>query len=149
MVFFATQMEGMLVIHGDELWPFYADYEKVITHCIQHSNFREALNIVTKKAEAILELPEKQRKAQFKPFADLIYKFSPALVKEYPIPTVQAWIKMGRLLESHKLIPALVQCNQLGDSDQVWPYLSFSREDSAICTLLGQCSDSVSGVLCR
>ena len=99
--------------------PHIADYEKVITHCIQHSNFREALKVLTDKAAQILKLPEKERRARFKLFAELYYKFSPALVKKCPGETVDSWIKMGRHLEPHKLIPALIQCNQPVDPAQV------------------------------
>lgn len=95
------------------------DYEKVITHCIQHSNYTEALRILTDKAAQILKLPEKELRTRFKPFAELFYKFSPALVKRCARDTVDAWIKMGRHLEPHKLIPALIQCNQPVDSAQV------------------------------
>ena len=95
------------------------DYEKVITHCIQHSNFTEALKVLTGKAAHILKQPEKERRTRFKPFAELFYKFSPALVKKCPRETVDAWITMGKHLEPHKLIPALIQCNQPVDSAQV------------------------------
>lgn len=91
----------------------------MITHCIQHSNYKEALKILTEKAAQVLTLPEKELRHRFKLFAELYYKFSPALVKRCPGETVKAWIKMGRHLEPHKLIPALIQCNQPVDSAQV------------------------------
>lgn len=98
----------------------------MITHCIQHSNYKEALKILTEKAAQILKLPEKELRNRFKPFAELFYKFSPALVKRCAGDTVNAWIRMGPHLEPHKLIPALIQCNQPVDSAQVCkkPYVA-------------------------
>lgn len=95
------------------------DYEKVITHHIQHSNYTEALEVLTKRASVILKLPEKELRTRFKPYADLFYKFSPALVKSCASETVQAWIAMGKHLQPNKLIPALIQCNQPVHSEQV------------------------------
>lgn len=107
------------LIHPSTHFVPILDYEKVITHCIQHSNFTEALAVLSVKAAEVLKLPEKEHRARFKPFADLFYKFSPALVKKCAPDTVEAWIKMGKHLEPHKLIPALIQCNQVADSAQV------------------------------
>lgn len=97
----------------------FVDYEKVITHCIQHSNYTEALDVLTSKAAQVLKLPEKEHRTRFKPFADLFYKFSPSLVKRCAADTVESWIKMGKHLQPHKLIPALIQCNQPADPAQV------------------------------
>ena len=91
----------------------------MITPCIQHSNYSEALDVLTKKAAAVLRLPEKERRTRFKPFADLFYKFSPALVKRCATETVEARVTMGKHLDPNKLIPALIQCNQPVDSAQV------------------------------
>ena len=129
-MFFATHMEGTshttyhLLTSTIHLLCFITDYEKVITHCIQHSNCTGALDVLNKKAGEVLKLPEKEQSTRFKPFADLFYKFSPALVKKCAAETVEAWIKMGKHLEPHKLIPALIQCNQPADSAQVrgWPW---------------------------
>lgn len=75
--------------------------------------------MLTSKAAIVLELPEKERRARFKMYADLFYRFSPMLVKKCAMETVASWIKMDQLLEPHKLIPALIQCNQPADSAQV------------------------------
>ncbi len=86
---------------------------------MQHSNYKEALKVLTDKAAQILSMPEKEHRNRFKTFAELFYKFSPALVKRCAGDTVKAWIRMGKHLEPHKLIPALIQCNQSVDSVQV------------------------------
>ena len=99
--------------------PSLSDYEKVITHCIQQGNYTEALKVLTNKASSVLKLPQKEQKHHFKIFADLFYKFSPGLVKRCAGDTVEAWIKMGKLLEPQRLIPALIQCNQPADPAQV------------------------------
>ncbi len=124
------------------------DYEKVITHCIQQGHYTKALNILTDKASALLDLPSKERTIRFEPFANLFYKFSPSLVKRCAAETVDAWIKMKKLLEPHKLIPSLIQCNQNADSVQVSYYwrcccdvvMMMSHADVGCCPL--------SGVLC-
>ena len=97
------------------------DYEKVITHSIQQSNYEEALHVLTSRAQEALTLdvPDRDKKARFTPFASLFYRFSPILVKKCAEKTVDAWIKMGKYLEPQKLIPALIQCNQSPDSKQV------------------------------
>ena len=89
--------------------------------------------MLSKKAGEVLRVAEKERRndkevmTRFKPFADLFYKFSPALVKRCAVETVDAWIKMGKWLEPHKLIPALIQCNQPADSAQVRAYCAFQN----------------------
>ena len=97
------------------------DYEKVITHSIQQSNYEEALHVLTSKALDVLMLnaPDKDKKARFNPFALLFYRYSPVLVKKCAEKTVDAWIKMDKFLEPKRLIPALIQCNQSVDSKQV------------------------------
>ena len=130
MVFFATHMEGtadqihLSITLPPPLFllspqPPPLDYEKVIIHCIQHCNYSEALKVLTEKAEAVLKLPQKERRIRFKPFAELFYKFSPALVKRCALDTVKAWIIMGKHLDPSKLIPALIQFNQPAESAQV------------------------------
>ena len=97
------------------------DYEKVITHSIQQSNYEEALHVLTSRAQEslTLDVPDRDKKARFTPFASLFYRFSPILVKKCAEKTVDAWIKMGKYLEPQKLIPALIQCNHSPDSKQV------------------------------
>jgi len=100
---------------------FPPDYEKVITHSIQQSNYEEALHVLTSKALDVLMLnaADKDKKLRFSPFAILFYRYSPMLVKKCAEKTVDAWIKMDKFLEPKKLVPALIQCNQSADSKQV------------------------------
>ena len=91
--------------------PHDADYEKVITHCIQGYEYKEALSVLTKNAKESLHAPENERRARFRRFEGLFYKFSPALMRHCPEQTVKAWIDMDRLLDPKKLIPSLIQCN--------------------------------------
>ena len=95
------------------------DYEKVITHCIQQYRYKDALSVLVDQAAHILGLADAERRAKFQTFTLLVYKFSPALMRQCPEDTVEAWIKMGRYLDAKKLIPALVQCNQPPDPKQV------------------------------
>ena len=71
------------------------------------------------QSSAILGLPEAERRSKFRGFVALVYKFSPALMRQCTQDTVQAWIRMGKYLDAKKLIPALVQCNQPPDPQQV------------------------------
>ena len=59
------------------------------------------------------------RARRFKRFANLFYKFSPVLMRQCPLETVEAWKQMRRNLKPRSLIPALVQCNQPADPKQV------------------------------
>ena len=77
MVFFAVVMH---------------DHERVITHHLQHDNYRPALEVLAKQQNI-----------------SLFYKFSPILMQNIPHETVDAWISKRELLEPKKLIPALVQ----------------------------------------
>ena len=61
-----------------------------------------------------------ERVGRFKRFGNLFYKFSPVLMRQCPMETVEAWKRMKRYLQPRKLIPALVQCNQPADRKQVW-----------------------------
>ena len=61
-----------------------------------------------------------ERVGRFKRFGSLFYKFSPVLMRQCPMETVEAWKRMKRYLQPRKLIPALVQCNQPADRKQVW-----------------------------
>ena len=42
--------------------PPSSDYERVITHYVQHYRYQEALRVLSKKASSALEAPEKVRK---------------------------------------------------------------------------------------
>ncbi len=95
------------------------DYEKVITHCIQQGTYSEALGVLTEQANQILGLGDSERRSKFNSFTHLVYKFSPALMRQCPVDTIEAWIAMGKYLDAKKLIPALVQCNQPPDPKQV------------------------------
>ena len=106
----------------------------------------EALRVLHRKGSEALEAPEKvgkplwhadghslkfymalcdagdtfqERAGRFKRFANLFYKFSPLLMRQCPMETVEAWKAMRRYLKPRSLIPALVQCNQPVDHTQV------------------------------
>lgn len=104
---------GMMSLIG------FLDYEKVISHLIQHYCYKEALKVLRTNAERVLQGHEKEQSSKFKRFAGLFYKFSPALMRHCPLETVDAWIRMGRHLSPKKLIPALIQCNVPADQQQV------------------------------
>ncbi len=91
----------------------------MITHCLQQYRYSDALGVLLEQAENILGLSDADRHAKFKTFRLLVYKFSPGLMRQCPMETVQAWIKMGKYLDAKKLIPALVQCTQPPDPAQV------------------------------
>ncbi|KAK7098433.1 vacuolar protein sorting-associated protein 18 homolog isoform X3 [Littorina saxatilis] len=87
----------LIASHGDvEDLVFFArlmeDYERVISHHIQHENYRGALECLVKQ-----------------PDIEMYYKFSPLLMQHLPKETVDAWIRQGRQLDPKRLIPALVQ----------------------------------------
>ena len=83
----------------------------MITHCIQCYDYKEALHVLTKNALDALRSPENERRARFRRFEGLFYKFSPALMRHCPEETVKSWIEMNNLLDPKKLIPSLIQCN--------------------------------------
>ncbi|ESO97284.1 hypothetical protein LOTGIDRAFT_214111 [Lottia gigantea] len=91
----------LIASHGDvEDMVFFAvlmkDYERVISHHLQHENYKRALEVLVEKQNDV----------------DLYYKFSPILMQYTPGETVNAWIKQGRQLDPKQLIPALVQYDQ-------------------------------------
>jgi hypothetical protein len=120
------------------------DYERVITHHIRQGKYVEALRVLHRKGSDALEAPEKERTGRFKRFATLFYKFSPVLMRQCPMETVEAWEAMRRYLKPRCLIPALVQCNQPVDHTQLEAsiyYLEFcvnklKNEDRAIHNFL-------------
>ncbi|KAK7491492.1 hypothetical protein BaRGS_00017321 [Batillaria attramentaria] len=90
----------LIASHGDvEDLVFFAhlmkDHERVISHHIQHENYRGALECLIKQSDI-----------------ELYYKFSPLLMQYQPKDTVDAWIRQGKQLDPKKLIPALVQYDQ-------------------------------------
>ncbi|XP_055900557.1 vacuolar protein sorting-associated protein 18 homolog isoform X1 [Biomphalaria glabrata] len=96
----------LIASHGDiENLVFFAvlmkDFERVIGHYIQHDNYKDALNILTKQSDM-----------------ELFYKFSPLLMQYVPKETVEAWIKQGKQLDPKRLIPALVQYDHQKLKDQ-------------------------------
>ncbi|XP_041365438.1 vacuolar protein sorting-associated protein 18 homolog isoform X2 [Gigantopelta aegis] len=87
----------LIASHGDvEDMVFFAvlmkDYERVISHHIQHEHYKGALDVLVKQTDV-----------------ELYYKFSPLLMQYTPKETVDSWINLGRQLDPKKLIPALVQ----------------------------------------
>ncbi|KAK3096988.1 hypothetical protein FSP39_005437 [Pinctada imbricata] len=109
----------LIASHGDvEDMVFFAmlmeDYEKVITHFLQHDDYRRALDILTNQSDV-----------------ELIYKFSPLLMQYIPKETVTLWIKKKQDLEPKKLIPALVQYDHnkyREQGNEAIRYLEFSIE---------------------
>ncbi|XP_046364864.1 vacuolar protein sorting-associated protein 18 homolog isoform X1 [Haliotis rufescens] len=87
----------LIASHGDvEDMVFFAvlmkDYERVISHHIQHENYKGALDVLKKQSEV-----------------ELYYKFSPLLMQYTPKETVDAWMTQHKYLDPKQLIPALVQ----------------------------------------
>lgn len=96
----------LIASHGDIAdLVFFAhlmrDHERVISHHIQHENYRGALECLTKQTDM-----------------ELYYKFSPLLMQYQPKDTVDAWIRVGKQLDPKKLIPALVQYDQHRSREQ-------------------------------
>lgn len=120
LVFFATLMKGTTLLYCVvcTLTPV-ADYEKVMMHCLQQYRYADALGVLREQAETILGLKDSERRARLEQLTQLVYKFSPALMKQCPADTVDTWIKIGRYLDAKRLIPALVQCTQPPDPTQV------------------------------
>ncbi|KAK2149253.1 hypothetical protein LSH36_459g02045 [Paralvinella palmiformis] len=83
---------GQLKEEGEEMSKKYEDYERVITHHLQHENHNNALEVLSKHNDV-----------------SLFYKFSPVFMQNIPKQTVDAWIAKKDKLEPKKLIPALVQ----------------------------------------
>ncbi|XP_077978049.1 vacuolar protein sorting-associated protein 18 homolog isoform X1 [Glandiceps talaboti] len=97
----------LIASHGDvEDLVFFAflmqDYERVMSHHIQHEDYKAALTVLTKQTKT-----------------DLYYKFSPILMQHIPKETVDAWISQGRKLEPKRLIPALVHYDENRDTDKI------------------------------
>lgn len=109
----------LIASHGDvEDMVFFAvlmqDFEKVITHHIQHDNYKGALGQLSKQTDT-----------------ELVYKFSPLLMQYIPKETVSLWISLRDNLEPIKLIPALVQYDHNKNREQgneAIKYLEFCIE---------------------
>ena len=93
---------------GEQLWKFFlnfflsSDYERVISHHIQHEGYSNALDVLRKPRNV-----------------ELFYKFSPVLMQHIPQGLCQAWIELGRDLDPKRLIPALVQLDHSPEKNQV------------------------------
>ncbi|XP_070564875.1 vacuolar protein sorting-associated protein 18 homolog isoform X2 [Ptychodera flava] len=97
----------LIASHGDvEDLVYFAflmqDFERVMSHHIQHDDYNAALKVLTKQTNM-----------------ELYYKFSPVLMQHIPKDTVDAWIKQGRKLEPKRLIPALVHYHENRDTDKI------------------------------
>ncbi|XP_058847545.1 vacuolar protein sorting-associated protein 18 homolog [Acipenser ruthenus] len=102
-----TTIYDLLASHGNvEDMVFFSvimqDYERVISHYCQHDDYEAALEVLSKHRD------EK-----------LFYKFSPVLMQHIPKKVVDAWIQMGKKLDSKNLIPALVNYSQIGSTEQI------------------------------
>ncbi|KAL5007275.1 hypothetical protein ScPMuIL_016081 [Solemya velum] len=87
----------LIASHGDvEDMVFFAclmqDFERVVSHYMQHDDYEGALKVLNKQSDV-----------------ELFYKFSPLLMQYIPKETVNSWLSQGRQLDPKKLIPALVQ----------------------------------------
>lgn len=69
------------------------DFERVISHHIQHQNYKPALDLLAKLG------PNHE---------DVFYKFSPVLMHYAPRETVEVWLRAS-FLTPRKLIPALMR----------------------------------------
>ncbi|XP_078602605.1 vacuolar protein sorting-associated protein 18 homolog isoform X2 [Branchiostoma floridae x Branchiostoma japonicum] len=114
----------LIASHGNiEDLVFFAmlmhDYERVISHHIQHDDYRAALDVLTNKQGD----------------TELYYKFSPVLMQYIPKQTVDSWIAKGRKLDPQRLIPALVNYDHSHDSkasSEAIRYLEFCVHDLSV-----------------
>uniref|UniRef100_A0A1E1XC32 Vacuolar protein sorting-associated protein 18 homolog n=1 Tax=Amblyomma aureolatum TaxID=187763 RepID=A0A1E1XC32_9ACAR len=77
------------------------DFERVIQYHLQNKNYVAALEVLTRQNN-----PE------------LVYQFSPTLVQSIPQKTVDMWIAQEKRLDPARLIPALVQYDNIKDRSQ-------------------------------
>ncbi|KAL1465924.1 hypothetical protein MTO96_026986 [Rhipicephalus appendiculatus] len=77
------------------------DFERVIQYHIQNKNYMAALEVLTRQNN-----PE------------LVYQFSPTLMQSIPKRTVDMWIAQEKRLDPARLIPALVQYDNIKDRSQ-------------------------------
>ncbi|XP_061405705.1 vacuolar protein sorting-associated protein 18 homolog [Lethenteron reissneri] len=102
-----TAIYELIASHGNvEDLVFFAvliqDYERVLSHHIQHEDYTLALEVLARHGDR-----------------DLVYRFSPVLMQHVPRELVKTWIEMGRRLEPRRLIPALVSHHQAQGNEQV------------------------------
>ncbi len=122
---------NLISAHGrvEELLHFalvIEDYERVINHHIQQSQWKQALDVITGQSNE-----------------ELYYKFSPILMYYIPYHTANAWLKQPNL-DPHKLIPSLMRydpANNPAEDKDVRVTSSLTRID--------QSSDSIFAVLCE
>lgn len=77
------------------------DFERVIQYHIQNKNYMAALEVLTRQNN-----PE------------LVYQFSPTLMQSIPQKTVDMWIAQEKRLDPARLIPSLVQYDNIKDRSQ-------------------------------
>ncbi|XP_077526342.1 vacuolar protein sorting-associated protein 18 dor [Haemaphysalis longicornis] len=77
------------------------DFERVIQYHLQNKNYVAALEVLTRQNN-----PE------------LVYQFSPTLMQSVPQRTVDMWIAQEKRLDPARLIPALVQYDNIRDRSQ-------------------------------
>ncbi|KAL3236878.1 hypothetical protein MRX96_022133 [Rhipicephalus microplus] len=97
---------ALIAKHGEEniLIDFaniMKDFERVIQYHIQNKNYLAALEVLTRQNN-----PE------------LVYQFSPTLMQSIPQRTVDMWIAQEKRLDPARLIPALVQYDNIKDRSQ-------------------------------
>ncbi|XP_071954720.1 vacuolar protein sorting-associated protein 18 homolog [Antedon mediterranea] len=111
-----TTVYDLIASHGDiEDMVFFAmlmqDYDRVVSHHIQHNDYKSALDVLNKPQDD-----------------QLFYKFSPVLMQHIPKALVDAWILMKKKLDPKKLIPSLVQYDhsvQTNQTNEAIRYLEF------------------------
>ncbi|GAB1602836.1 vacuolar protein sorting-associated protein 18 homolog [Argonauta hians] len=110
----------LIASHGDvEDLIYFArlmkDFERVISHYIQHEYYKIALEVLNEQNQM-----------------ELFYKFSPVLMQHIPVETVNSWKKQRSKLDPKKLIPSLVQYDSKRhhqQGNQAIRYLRFCVEE--------------------
>lgn len=103
----------IIASHGDNynltsLTTMNEDYEDVINHYIQQSEYKDALDTL---------------KIQNR--ADLIYQFAPIVMEELPKETIQMLMERGKGLNAVKLLPTLLCLKTDKHRSEVVKYLEF------------------------
>jgi hypothetical protein len=96
-----TTTSALLASYGrlDELLHFAAmhdDNETVIEHLMQRGEVARALGVLRRPNVSL----------------ELVYKFAPVLIVAAPTDTVDAWIHTGSNLDTRRLMPALLRCDE-------------------------------------
>jgi len=96
-----TTTSGLLASYGrlDELLHFAAmhdDNETVIEHLMQRGEVSRALGVLRRPNVSL----------------ELVYKFAPVLIVASPTATVDAWIHNAHKLNTRRLMPALLRCDE-------------------------------------